>query len=126
MPWVLFVGLTSAAFCSWFWLIRSASAVLASAPKPASMPPLVAHIVFSCRDDDLVTLDCVVDGDGRPFTIVAELPTTQEWASLAASDVLDEWAADGRAVAVDIVDGAAGASVRLSDDATKLHLGIAA
>jgi hypothetical protein len=68
----------------------------------------------------------VVDGDGFPFTIVAELPMSQEWASLAATDVLDAWASDGRAVAVDIIDSAAGASVRLSDDATKLQLGIAA
>lgn len=139
MPWVVFAGVTAAALCSWLMLVRRVAESMANSeagPASSYASRLRARIVFSCRDDDVVTIDCVVVEDeprgratvpaGLPFTIIAELPVSQEWAGLAASDVLDQWAADGRALAVDIVDGATGAAVRISDDDTRLQLGIAA
>lgn len=96
---------------------------------------LSAHVVFVDRTEDVVTLDCVVtttvDADsvlppGMPFTILAELPLSEPWATNASADVLNRWVTTGAVVDIDIINRASGAAVRMSDPSTRLQLGMAA
>ena len=131
---VVAAAVTTLSACVWFRLLHQCHGVAdpAAAEAPAT---LRARLVFAQRVEDVVTLDCIVAEAaepersplpaGMPFTIMVALPEGAAWSGVAAADLLDEWAGDGRPLAVDVIDGATGAAVRLSDAATRLQLAIA-
>jgi hypothetical protein len=98
----------------------------------ASALSVTAHVVFVDRDDDVVTLDCVVASgtslmpSGTPFTILAELPLLEESDVVTAEAILEQWASAGTAIDVDVVTGAHGAAVRMTSAIDRLQLGMAA
>jgi hypothetical protein len=133
----------SLAVTAWWLLLRVVRPLPAAAhpagrgqPGSGDALSLTARVLFIQREDDVVTLDCVVActgvtasmpmPEGMPFTILAELPVTERWAAETTESILAIWAAQSTAVDVDIFDGARGPAVRMSDASTRVQLGMAA